>query len=92
MSWGSGRVPITATVDKVSDNTFECDTVRCYVRKGVDLGFDVLGLFSENPIKLWALGMKDLSAFVIAKLPTLWKFVGLLIIFLFLNILAFIYL
>ena len=36
--------------------------------------------------------MKYLSASVIAKLPTLWKFVGIIITFLFLNILAFIYL
>ena len=36
--------------------------------------------------------MKYLSASVISKLPTLWKVVGIIITFLFLNILAFIYL
>ena len=88
LSWGSGQVPVTASVDNLSDNTFECEIVHCYVHKSVDLGFDALGLFFENPIKLWTLGMK----YLIAKLPTLWKFVGLFITFLFLNILAFIYL
>ena len=69
-----------------------CDTVRCYVQKGVDLGFGMLGLFFDNPIQLWTIGMKYLSASIIAKLPTLWRFVGITILFLFLNILAFIYL
>ena len=36
--------------------------------------------------------MKYLSASMIAKLPTLWRIVGLFITFLFLNIMAFIYL
>ena len=75
--------------------TIHLNAILCaiyYTRKGVGSGFDALGLFFENLIKLWTLGMKYLSAFVIAKLPTLWKVVGLLITLLVLNILAFIYL
>ena len=92
LSWGTGSVPVTTSIDKVFNAAFACDTVRCYVRQGVDVGFDMLGLFFENPIKLWTLGMKYLSASVIAKLPKLWKIVGLYITFLFLNIMALIYL
>ena len=48
--------------------------------------------FFDNPIQLWTVGMKYVSASIIARLPTLWKAVGIIITFLFLNILAFIYL
>ena len=48
-----------------------------HVQKGVDLSFDVLGLFFEYPIQLWNLGMKYVSASVIAKLPMLWKVCGI---------------
>lgn len=62
------------------------------MQKGVDLGFDMLGLFFDNPIQLSTIGMKHLSASMIVKLPTLWKVVEIVITFLFLNILFFIYL
>lgn len=46
----------------------------------------------DEPIQLWTVVMIYLSASVIAKLPTLWKVVGIVITFLFLNILVSIYL
>ena len=91
LTWGTGRAPLAASVNEVQSEAPSCSTVRCYAQKGVDLGFDMLGLFFENPIQLWSVGMKYLSPSVISKLPTLWKVVGIIITFLFLNILAFIY-
>ena len=71
LSWGTGHVPSSASVREILKDALACDTVRCYMRKGVDLGFDMLSLFFDNPIQLWTVGMKYLSASVIAKLPPL---------------------
>lgn len=92
LSWGTDRAPSFASITRVPKDAFACNTIRCYVWKGIDLDFDVLGLFFNNPIQLWTIGIKYLSALVITKLPILWKVVGTIITFLFLNILAFIYL
>lgn len=92
LSWGTGHAPSCVFVSEVQKVAFAYDIVHSYVQKGVDLGFDMLGLFFDKPIQLWTIGMKYLSASVIAKLATLWKVVGIIITTLILNILAFIYL
>ena len=68
-----------------------CDTVHCYVRKGVDLGFETLGIFLKNPISSWTAGMKFLTTGVIAKFRLMWKIPGILLIIMLLNMMAFIY-
>ena len=68
-----------------------CDTVHCYVRKGVDLIFETLGMFFDNPISLWTAGMKLISTALIDKFPLMWKVAGVILLVMMLNMIAFVY-
>ena len=69
LSWGTAKAP--ALEEVLEQGTLElepaCETVHCYVRKGVDLAFEALGMFLNNPISLWAAGMKFISTALIEK-------------------------
>ena len=69
LSCGTARVP--ALDEVLEQETLEpeptCDTVHCYVPKGVDLIFETLGMFFDNPISLWTVGMKLISIALIEK-------------------------
>ena len=52
LSWGTARVPALDEVLEQETPEPACDTVHCYVRKGVDLIFETLGMFFDNPISL----------------------------------------
>ena len=60
LSWGTAKVP--ALKEVLEQETLEpelaCETVHCYARKGVDLIFETLEMFLDNPISLWTAGMK----------------------------------
>ena len=57
----------------------------------MDLTFDALGMFLDNPINLWTAGMKFTSTALIANFPLIWKVVGILMIIIMLNMVVFIY-
>lgn len=42
---GICRAPSPASASEVPKDTFACDKMRFYLRKGVDLGFHMLGQF-----------------------------------------------
>ena len=69
-----------------------CDSVLCYVQNAIHLGFDALGLLLSNTIQPWVVGAEFLIASLIARLPMIRKVVGTLVIFLFLNMMVFMYL
>ena len=65
LSWGTAQAPVLEVKEEVLEPEPACDTVHCYVRKGVDLSFETLGLFLDNFISLWIAGMKFISAALI---------------------------
>ena len=93
-SWGTTKAP---TVEEVLEqDTLEpelaCEIVHCYVRRGVDLTFEALGMFLDNPINLWVAGMKLISTALIEKFPLIWKVVCVILLIIMLNMMAFVYL
>ena len=91
LSWGTARVPALDEVLEQETPEPACDTVHCYVRKGVDLIFETLGMFFDNPISLWTAGMKIISTALIAKFPLIWKVAGVILLIMMLNMIAFVY-
>ena len=92
LSWGTAKVPAFEEEELALELEPPCETVHCYVRKGVDLTFETLGMFLDNPISLWTAGMKFLSTALIDKFPLIWKVAGIFMIVIVLNMMAFVYL
>ena len=92
LSWGTAKVPVLEEEELALEREPPCETVHCYVRKGVDLTFETLGMFLDNPISLWTAGMKFLSTALIDKFPLIWKVAGIFMIVIVLNMMAFVYL
>ena len=93
LSWGTARAP--ALDEVLEQETLElelaCGTIRCYVRKGVDLIFETLGMFFDNPINLWTVGMKLISNALIEKFLIICKVAGVILLIMMLNMIAFVY-
>ena len=91
LSWGIAKGPAPEESEPVLEPEPSCKTVHYYVRKGVDLTFDALGMFLNNPISLWIAGMKFISTVLIEKFPLIWKLAGILMIITMLNMMALVY-
>ena len=52
LSWGTTQAPVLEVEEEVLEPEPVCDTTHCNVQKGVDLAFETLGLFLDNPISL----------------------------------------
>ena len=91
ISWGTAKGPILQVEQDVLEPEPACDTIHCYAHKGVDLGFQTLGLFLDNPISLWTESMKFPSIALIAKFSLIWKVSRIICIIVLLNMMAFIY-
>ena len=68
------------------------ENVHCYVRKGVDLIFETLGMFLDNPISLWTASLKFISTALIEKFPLICKIARIILLIIMLNMMAFVYL
>ena len=94
LSWGTAKVPVLEEVleQETLEPELACDIVHCYVQKGVDLIFETLGIFLDNPISLWTAGMELISTALIEKFPLIWKMAGVILLIVMLNMMAFVYL
>ena len=94
LSWGTARAPALEEVleQETLEGELACETIHCYVQKGVDLIFETLGMFPDKPTCLWTAGMKLNSTALIEKFLLIWKVAGVILLIIMLNMMAFMYL
>ena len=57
----------------------------------LDMGFDLMRLLFDKPLRLWAIGAKFLSTSLMNRLPLLRKIAGIMVILMIMNFIVFYY-